>query len=282
MSEVIKAVEFPDREFESKQELFRALREDADKLIAEKKATYKDVDGVQFKNTVDKSIMATKGIVVDSFESGYIYPVINTTNYLDSHNDLHIKGIWNKTYKEQKGKVSYIVNHELKIGSEIAYERDVDIFLHDFTFDQLGYNSKEATQALMFKIAKNNIVHAAAKDRIDKDIPTQNSVRMIYVTIDLAMNSDDKDDATYKKRYDKYVSKIANRDDFESIYHFWVISEAKIHKEGSMVVAGSNDITPMVFGSKEPPTGTPMTPKDEPSEDTHKIVKALDFSYKHN
>jgi hypothetical protein len=28
--------------------------------------------------------------------------VINTTNIMDSHSDVHLKGIWNKTVKEQK------------------------------------------------------------------------------------------------------------------------------------------------------------------------------------
>ena len=48
--------------------------------------------------------------------------------------------------------------------------------------------------------------------------------------------------------------------------YYWTVSEAKIFKEGSMVLAGSNDLTPMLLSKSTPP---PLgTDKNEPPKGT--------------
>ena len=41
----------------------------------------------------------------------YHYIAVNTTNILDSHGDLHVKGLWNKSVKDQQGKNYLVTDH---------------------------------------------------------------------------------------------------------------------------------------------------------------------------
>lgn len=267
---MIKAIEFPGKEFENREELFKHLRENYEEIKRVKKATVKYTDAVSFVN-YDKEDLATKNIDVEGFDSGYIYPVINTTNYMDSHNDVHVDGIWNKTVKEQQGKILYIQNHDLSVGSEIAYPKDVEMSVKSFTFKQLGYDADGTTEALIFKVAKEDILEGRAKDRIEKRVPSQHSVRMEYVDFDLAMNSDSDEDKEFKDNYDKYIGVVSNREKVDSQGYFFVVREAKVSKEGSMVVEGSNDITPMLYGKDANKDNEPTKVTQEqkgPSADT--------------
>lgn len=259
--------EFPDIEFDSKEELFTALKNNKDRIMKMKKASIKHSDSIQVPEFTKKDL-TIKGIEISGFDSDSIYPVINTTNYLDSHNDVHLNGLWNKSVNEQQGKVLYIVNHDLSIGSEIAYEKDVEMMLKDFKFSDLGYSSDMTTQALIFKVKKDNIIMDLVKDRVEKKIPSQHSIRMQYVKLDLAIDSSEEDFKEEKRIWDKYIDTIANKESALDQGYFWAVSEAKIYLEGSMVVRGSNDITPMILGKSEPSTDT-HTP--EPSKkDTQK------------
>lgn len=272
---MITAKEFPDIEFDSKEELFKALKNNKERICKIKKHSVKHSDSIQVPEFTKKDL-TIKGIELPGFDKDSIYAVINTTNYLDSHNDVHLSGIWNKSVNEQQGNISYIVNHDLAIGKEIAYEKDVEMMLKEFKFSDLGYSSDMITQALIFKVKKENIIMDLVKDRVEKKIPSQHSVRMQYVKLDLAIDSTDEDFKEEKRIWDKYKDSIANQKALEQGY-FWAVSEAKIYLEGSMVVRGSNDITPMILGKSEPSTDTP---KAEPSgNDTPKGVEDEDSEW---
>ena len=74
---------------------------------------------------------------------------------------------------------------------------------------------------------------------------------MQYVKIDLAINSDAEDTIEEKAVWEKYISQIANKEAVIEQGYFWAVTEAKIYKEGSMVLAGSNDVTPMIYPTKD-------------------------------
>jgi hypothetical protein len=189
----------------------------------------------------------------------YIYPVINTTRYLDMHDDAHFDGIWNKSVKEQNGKIFYVTDHETKIDSIIAWPEDVNVMVKSVPWSFVGKDYQGNTEALIYEIPKDKLVHEDKR-------PVQNSVRMQYVTIKLAMNSTAKEDITYKEYYDKRINEIANKDVAEAQGYFFGIEEAKIVTEGSMVIRGSNDATPIrqkdtvavddTTEKIEPPVGT--------------------------
>ena len=214
----MSVLKFQDKEFGSKKELFKHLRDNHDRLIQQKKAIVKYTDSVSVKSFSNDQVKTDTTKELSSFDwmkEGYVYPVINSTGYMDSHSDVHLSSIWNKSAQEKNGRIVWDSNHELKIGSEVAYPKDVNIMLKDMRFSDLGYDSNKQTTALIFEVQKDAIVNKSIIDRIDKGVSTQHSVRMRYVKIEFAMNSDEEEDQLYKMRYDKYIEAIANKEKAE-------------------------------------------------------------------
>jgi hypothetical protein len=246
MSDVIKAVEFKGKSFDTKEDLFKELKANKKELIGLKTA--------EVKHSAPLSMSLNKletAKAIDGLDKGYIYPVINTTKYMDSHNDVHLDGIWNRSIGDQVGKVHYLINHELEVGKVIAYPKDVEVLVKDVLWTDLGANYSGYTQALIFKTNVFDYSNIDAKKIIKEEIEIQHSVRMQYVKIDLAINSTAEDTIEEKAVWEKYISEIANKEAVIEQGYFWAVTEAKIYKEGSMVLAGSNDITPMIYPTKD-------------------------------
>jgi len=262
---IIKSVEFGEREFKDKNELFKSLKENKSLIISNKKANKTKSSPV---SSSYRESTATKNI--EGLQEGYIYPVINTIGYMDSHNDVHIKGIWNKSVKERQNKIHYTTDHELKVTNIIAYPKDVELMLKDVSWKSLGYNKEGNTEALIFKTNIFDYSNPQASKIVNDKIDIQHSVRMEYVKMDLCINSNDKDLKEEKKNFDKYIDQVVNERKAIEQGYFWAVTEAKISEEGSMVVKGSNNITPMNYGS-EPSQDTQEAEK-KPSEDTKKTA----------
>jgi len=274
---MIKAIEFPNKTFAAKEDLFFELKKNEDKLIALKTSeVYKSHEKGQFSFlNLDKSEDITKGI--HGAKANYIYPIISTTNYMDSHKDVHFNGSMTKTAKEQNGKVLYALDHELKFDSIIAWQKDVNMFVRQIDWSLVGKDFTGKTEALIFEIAKDKIsrkdVLAAIENKVSE---FQNSIRMIYVKMVLGMNSHDKEHASNKAYYDLRINEIANKEVAEEHGHFWGVEELKIYKEGSLVVAGgSNDATSIYSKEIEADNNTS---KQEPSDDTQdkqQLIKTI-------
>jgi len=192
---------------------------------------------------------------VSSIEIGdTISPVINTTNYMDSHRDVHAKSIWNKSAKEQNGKVYYIINHDLEIGKVIAKPDDVSIEVRDMDWRELGRDYKGTTNALIFHVKLRDYANKDFIDALKAGFPLQNSIRMRYIDVELAVSS-----PQYEEEYEvwkKYIDEVANRDEAEKYGYFYYVKEAQIYMEGSAVLFGSNDATPILENKSEPLSDT--------------------------
>lgn len=211
-----------------------------DKIKEQKKSAIKNSDIVSFAvikadNDTTKADEDIEGVTV-------IYPVINTTNYIDSHRDVHAKGIWDESLSAGN-PVFYVADHELKVRSVIAYPANVKPEVRTMTWKSLGRDYKGSTQALVFAIALDGGEPTWFK-RALKSGQLQNSVRMQYVDLVLCVNNPD-----YKSEYanwKKYRKEVANGDVADEAGYFWYITKANIHKEGSAVLFGSNDATPVL------------------------------------
>ena len=237
-----------NKNFESKQEMFKALREEAKNIIDfKKKQIYKSVEkGSSVKTKLlDPSKVET--IKADLDDDNYYYIVTNTTKILDSHTDLHIDGLWNRTANNQSGKNYLVDTHELSISATIARKEDVEILVQEIPFSMLGYAYSGNTQALIYKIPKDKIIDQKAKNWLDSNDDIEASVRMKYVQIVFAMNSDDPEDEFYKNNFNEFINEIANKEEYEEEYgeiiYFWVVKEAKNVDESSLVLRGSNYVT---------------------------------------
>jgi len=272
---MMKSIYFPDKTYSTKEELFKDLRENADDIMALKKAqiqkscekglsvTCKSLDLMKFSDQL-------KGIKIDD---DYYYIAVNTTRILDSHDDLHIDGIWNKTIKEQQFKNYLVADHELKISDVIVKKEYVEIFVAKIPFSLLGKPYKGDTQALIYKVPKDKIIHQKAKEWLESGDDIEGSVRMQYVTLFFAMDSLNPEDAAAKKNYDDYYDTIANKEDFEYIPYYFGIKEAKNVKESSLVVFGSNWATG-VLENKQAEKSLEDN-KEEPDTSTQKSEQLL-------
>ena len=255
---MIKVKEFPNKVFNSKTELFKALKENKDLIIESKKSEIyksheKGLSIVTNQNAITKFSEATKSFEMDS---NYYYFVVNSSNILDSHSDMHINGNWEKTVKEQQGKTYLVFDHELKRSEIIAMKKDVEMFTAEIPFKALGKNYDGNTYCLIYKVKKTAIVNPEAKEWLEVGHDFEASVRMQYMDIDIAIDSTNPDMAKEKTNFDLYFPVIANKEDFEEIYYFWIIKQAKNVMESSLVMFGSNGATGRITENLEPEKST--------------------------
>ena len=269
---MITLPEFPNRVFKNWDEAHAALKEHEKRLIGLKcSQIYKSIDKLQgFSITpfLDKSLVSAKSHVPTWMKEGNVYPVINTTLYRDSHKDVHFNELWKRSIKNNVGKLYYVEGHELMTKSIIAWPEDVKAFTAMVPWSFLGKSYEGETQALIYEIPDAAIKHEGARDVIDNKRDMQNSVRMQYVKMSLALNSDSSEWKENKELYDSRIDLVANKDVIEAEdNYFWAVDEAKIFKEGSMVIAGSNDVTPIIYedpakstsSDTDPPEGTQLS-----------------------
>ena len=260
------------QEFESKEDLFKALAENETLIVDAKKAQiYKSIDkGLQIvtdQKGIEKALTSeeNKGL---KFDDNYYYFVVNSSNILDSHNDMHVDGNWKKTVKEQQGKVYLVFDHTLKRSEIIAMQKDIEMLTAKIPFSLLGKNYDGESYCLIYKVAKDKIVNKEAKQWLEDGHKLEASVRMQYVNIETAFNTNDKEYAKQKENYDMYFPLIANKEDFEEIEYFWIVKEAKNVYESSLVLFGSNGATGLIQENKTDAEIITPEIKEEPTEVT--------------
>lgn len=270
---MIKSIDFPKKDFATKEELFKALILNKELLIKEKASQiYKSCEKGATLNisqeNIAKALETNKAFKMDS---DYYYFAVNSSNVLDSHGDLHVKGNWDKTVKEQQKKVYLVFDHQLKRSEIIAMKEDVEILTAEIPFSLIGKDYDGDTYVLIYKVAKNKIANKEAKEWLENGYSFEASVRMQYVKIELAINSKDKGSEKEKAVYDKYIGQIANAKEFKEIDYFWVVVEAKNVSESSLVMFGSNSSTGTIQENKEAVIDTSIN--TELSNDTQEQKK---------
>lgn len=230
-------------------------------LIAQKKAVMKYADGCAYFTHSEKSSVNKAGVDVTNLDKIEVKAAINTTNILDSHGDVHIKGLWNKSLKENK-MIMHLQEHTLKFDKIISDGKDLKASAKEMTFKELGYKYDGSTQVLFFEsIVKRERNLYMFKQYAEGHV-NNHSVGMRYVKLFLAVNDDRYEEE--KKVWDKYYPTIANKEAADEQGYFWAVTEAKVI-EGSAVPIGSNQVTPTIEISEagkstseiiEPPKGT--------------------------
>jgi hypothetical protein len=258
-----------DKSFETKEQMFKELMVNKEFIIKEKtsnilKSCEKGLSVVANQDAIFKALETNKALKLDN---DYYYFVVNSSNILDSHRDLHVKGNWDKSVKEQQGKVYLVFDHQLKRNEIIAMKEDITMFTAEIPFSLIGKNYDGDTYALIYKVAKNKIVNKEAKEWLNDGYSLEASVRMQYVKIELAVNTNDSDSVKEKETFDKYIDVIANKNEFKDLDYFWVVKEAKNVQESSLVMFGSNSATGTIQENKTE-ADVITSEKTEPSDDT--------------
>jgi hypothetical protein len=234
---MITCKSFPEKEFQTKEDLFLELKKNKSFLIAQKKMSLKFADAVFYSapnSTESQKAISSKAESLDAML------VINTTNLLDSHDDVHIKGIWTKNIKENPPKL-LLQEHKMSFNSVIS--DNVKASIETFTWKELGFKFDGTTEALVFNSQIEKDRNTFMFGQYAKGYVKEHSVGMQYIKLALAINSDLEDLAEEKAIWNKYFPDIANKEKAETKGFFWAITEAKA-VEGSAVVKGSNFATP--------------------------------------
>lgn len=264
---MIVAKEFPDRQFETQEDLFKALKENKKELVSLKKSIEKRADAFSYvgASTIDKNVNKEETPNANDVNELQVKVVINTTNFIDSHNDLHINGIWNKSVSDNKTFL-HLQEHEREFDKVISDSAIGTV--ESMTWKSLGFPYNGKTEALIFNSTIQKKRNEFMFNQYSNGWVKNHSVGMRYVRMELAVNSESEYDKEEKELFDKYYPIVANKEVADERGYFWVISEAKII-EGSAVVMGSNSATPTLSVENKTDADT-ITPeiKNEPLDNT--------------
>ena len=209
----------------------------------------------------------------------FISPVINTTNVLDSHGDVHLDGLWNKSLKEQK--YCYLNNIHKQTFEDII-SVDVKPYVIETDFKTLGYNFAGKTQVLIYDVIIDEFSpfdksqKTKLYDGYKDNLIWNHSVEMRYKDILLGIN-----DSRYpenKEIFDELIQNVhnVNKDEVEEFDMIWFVKQAQ-HLGGAGVPHGSNQFTPNTI-SIAADKGT-LDIENQPSADTDKENKTLNLNF---
>jgi len=254
--------------FKEQKELFDFLSKNRDMLIHAKKTNIKEVDCIK----VVKSELVNKEPLqnVSELQEIKVNVIINTTNIIDSHNDLHLPGLWTKSLQENK-YLMHLQEHQRDFDKIIADGDDLKAYTQMFKFSDLGEDLNGNTQALVFESIVKRDRNEYMFNQYANGYVKQHSVGMQYIKIQLAINDPDYPEFEIWK---KYVGEVANVEKANEEGYFYVVLEAKV-LEGSAVPLGSNHITPTQ--SVEEIKEIKTEPVIEPSADTQKETTQQEF-----
>lgn len=254
-------------EFNTKKELFDFLVQNRSILIARKKEVMKFTESITaYYSHINKNGEVSKlnePFIPDSDEFK-VRVIINTTNLLDSHMDVHIPGIWNKSLSENK-MIMHLQEHKMAFDKIISDGKDLKPFVKNYTWGELGYSFDGETQALVFDSIIKKTRNSFMFEQYSKGYVKQHSVGMRYVKLILCIN-DENYGAEYEA-WEKYYPQIINPEMADKKGYFWAVTEGKII-EGSAVPIGSNYATPTLENDLkiEPSEKGTQYKHNEPSE----------------
>jgi len=233
-------------QFSTKKDLFNYLAKNKTKILNMKKSAIKYSDSVGNFSTIKKKDEVSKGHENSTSTDLVKTIVANTYNWMDSHDDVHLKGTFTKSISERANKVFHLHDHKYQIDAIVG--EPLKIYEQDIAWKSLGVEKLGTTQSLMMesKIIKDNkpnIFNAYKNGKIN-----QHSVGMKYVLIDLAINDETKKEEF--KLYNDNIDKIANKERAEEQGFFYLVKEAKLI-EISAVLMGSNELTPTLEDKSE-------------------------------
>lgn len=270
---IYKSHYLPEKEFSTKEELFKALKENLPVIEDQKKGkiyeSYKKGQSINMK-TIDVSKLDIEQQKALKLDDSYYYVAFNSTRILDSHEDVHIDGLWKKTIQEKQFKNYVVTDHELEILNTVVRKEYVEMFTAKVPFSILGKSYSGNTEVLIYKFPKDKVQMPIIKEWLDSGDELQGSVRMRYINFALCIDSNNPEDEKFKKNYDKYIDYIANKEDFEYIPYFFAITEASNERESSFVLYGSNQVTGQLQNNKQ---AEKSLETKEPSEDTQKAER---------
>lgn len=236
-------------EFKNKKDFYKYLVENKSSLINQKKSALKFADPFGTSETERIANKALSTSYTDDLASGKITRtiILNTYLWMDSHDDVHLPGIFTDSIDKNKGNIPHLHDHEFKLTSKVG--KPVQFYEKTVNWSELLHgNSKGSTTALFMESDIVKELNPVIFNSYLNDEINQHSVGMQYVSIDLAVN--DKDMKQEYEAFNSIIERIGNKSKAMERGYFWAVSKANLI-EGSCVIAGSNELTPTLENTKE-------------------------------
>lgn len=202
-----------------------------------------------------------------------VAPVINTTNWYDSHGDVHIPGLWKKSISDNKRNGFYLLDTHGRHFQDVIAEA-CPAATKTMSWKELSLDIPGTTEALMFTGIIEKARNEYMFDQYEKGYVKNHSVGMRYIKMLTCI--DDDDYPVQKENWDKYIKEVANREEAEESGYFWAVLEAQI-VEGSAVLFGSNGITPNTEATLIPSKTQVEDTTDQPPLSTEKEPSLFDL-----
>lgn len=258
--------------------LFDYLVKNEDLIIHAKKSVIKECDSVYSLplHVDEKGNLVSKAEgeeVVVNENKLKVVPVINTTNWYDSHGDVHIPGLWKKSLSDNKKSGFYLLkSHGRQFEDVIAEE--CPAMTKNLSWKELGLDISGTTEALIFNCIVEKERNEYMFEQYRRKRVKKHSVGMQYVKLLTCI--DDDEYPVQKENWDKYIEMVANREEAEDDGYFWAVLEAKV-REGSAVLFGSNSVTPTLETSLIPGKTQVEDTTDQPPPGTEKEPSLFDL-----
>lgn len=263
-------IQLPD--FADKREMFAYLVQNKAALVELKKTADKRTDEVFMLRGDGAGVMKLHSDGSrDTADVIHRTIVGNTYYWMDSHDDVHLEGLFAKSIADRKGKINHFHDHLMQLVARVGVPENIYEKWVDWT--ELGVAVTGQTQVLLMDSAIKRDMNSSIFNGYLAGEINQHSVGMRYVQMALAVN-----DPEYKEEYAewlKYIDRIGNRAKAEERGYFWPIKEAKLI-EISCVVEGSNELTqtaPVKSTQQEPQHST----QEEPPFDLDLAIRTTKF-----
>lgn len=256
--------QFPGKKFTDKMDQTRFIQKNMKEMLEIKMAEYKTMSEPLLKSELftKEFTPIIEDITGDIIE---VKSVINTTNVIDSHMDMHMAKVWNKTVKDNPF-THHLKQHESRFESVIS--RKAKSYNQNMNFNELGLNVDFKTVANINEFILPRSKMPFMFDAYKNGDVNQHSVGMMYVDLDIAHY--DEDSQKQMDFFNEMKALAVNPEVADEYGFFWVVYEAK-KREGSAVVFGSNSITPTLYVKNyEPPKSTQKTGAAEKALQTKK------------
>lgn len=235
-----------------------------DEIIAIKKTAIKYSDLVKTVPIKEDTTSVTK-LELNDEQNNNIKVIANTYYWLDSHGDVHVKGCFTKSIKENANKIFHFDNHKHSFSSKVGNVKSViekNVNWRDLGIDKDGKTICVIGETELIEDYNCQVYEAYKNNEID-----QHSVGMIYVNLQLAVNSPTETEA-YKLWNDIYPL-LGNPEKADEQGYFWVVKEAKLKEYSCVLWNGSNTLTPSLKNID----AVEDTSNNEPSNDTQENQK---------
>lgn len=262
--------ELPGQSFETKEEMLKALADNMSSIMSVKKSAIKETDGLTFYYLDEiKDEQATKAnlpIQNADLTELKVKVVMNTIGLLDSHGDVHIKGMWNRTLSHSDRKL-HLQEHKREFDKVIS--DDALAYVSTLSWKTLGAPYEGSTQALIFESVVKQSRNKEMFNQYKNGWVKNHSVGMQYVDLKYCANSEQDWAKEYKDNWDKYYPMVANKEDADTKGYFYAVLEAKLN-EGSAVLFGSNWISPTLDNNMKHAEPAPLDKEEtvDPLKDT--------------